>query len=185
MARRLFGSDNPAGVALDPKTGKLRTTPGICAGMTAVWCLKMSLGMAPENTQPGKTEALHLQYSYDGLATSMKGLLTEFLPMARLSFRDNIHKGKGRPTAAGVIATAADSAFFWGYPGHAIGAGKRGDVYYVFDPDRGLDELNGKREFTRHLEDTYPRQLDLDDWLLIEVEPDARQIDLIRPPRVD
>jgi hypothetical protein len=123
-----------------------------------VWCLKLSLGLASENTRPGDSESLHLQYSYDCLATNMRRLLTEFLPMARLSFRDNIHRGKGRPTAAG----------------------KRGDAYYVFDPDRGLDELNGKREFTKHLEDPYSRQLDMDHWLLIEVTPDARQIDMIR-----
>jgi hypothetical protein len=110
----------------------------------------------------------------------MKGLLTKFLPMARLSFRDNVHRGKGRPTAAAVIATAGDGAFFWGYPGHAIGAGKRGDTYYVFDPDRGLDELNGTEEFIGHLEKGYPQQLKLDHWLLIEVTPDARQIDLVR-----
>lgn len=183
MARRVFDSTNPTGFALNKETKKLSVTPGICAGMTAVWCLKMNIGLPVENTGPGYQESLHLQYSYDDTATSPRGLLTKFLPIARLTYGENVFKGNGRQTAAGVIQTGGDCTFFWGYPGHAIGAGKRAGKYYVFDPDRGLDELDDVGGFRNHLEGTYPEKMKVDGWFAIEVKADPKQMDLIRPPQ--
>ena len=95
----------------------------------------------------------------------------------------NVWKGTGRSTAASVIQNGNGKVYFWGYTGHAIGVARRDDKYYVFDPDRGLEELLSTTEFKQHIEKDYAKYIKDDGWTLVQVEPDPKQLHLVVPPK--
>ena len=184
MGRQIYPSSNPTGFGINRDTDKLVVTPGICAGMTAVWCLKMGIGLKLESTAPGVADATAIQFSYELYNKNLAFLTKEFLPSARLRLvEENVWKGTGRSTAASVIQNGNGKVYFWGYTGHAIGVARRDDKYYVFDPDRGLEELLSTTEFKQHIEKDYAKYIKDDGWTLVQVEPDPKQLHLVVPPK--
>ena len=64
-----------------------------------------------------------------------------------------------------------------------LGVARRDDKYYVFDPDRGLEELLSTTEFKQHIEKDYAKYIKDDGWTLVQVEPDPKQLHLVVPPK--
>jgi hypothetical protein len=173
---KLYDSTNPAGVRLNPSTNKLETTPGVCAGMTAVWCLKMSLGLPAAQTQPGLEESKYLQFAYDMHTRNMKTMILEFLPRARLAWEaQSAWQSEGRGQMLAIRGEGEGHTYFWGYPGHAIGAARRDKKYYVFNPDDGLYEFAGYSGFSAHMEERYKDKLDQHaEWTMFMVAADKQ-----------
>ena len=174
---KLYDSANPSGTTWNKQTQKLAVAPGICAGMTAVWCLKMSMGLPAAQTQPGKDESTYLQFVYDLHSTNAKGLIEEFLPRARLVWENkSCWTGNGRGQIAAIGKEGNGHTYFWGYPGHAIGAARRDRDYYLFDPDYGLCEFLSVGDFCAHMEARYKKQLDDEnaDWTMFMVSYDPQ-----------
>ncbi len=173
--REVFKCTNPTGVG-----AKGQGLPGICAGMTAVWCLKMGVGLDLAATKPGFSESFHLEFDYDRFVhTKGPAGLAPFFKSARLEIGD-VWKDIGGNTAATIEANGDGKIYFWGYPGHAIGAARQNHLYYVFDPDHGLYE-GSCGEFWKHLKGAYAEQIKLADWWLIQVRPDPKQLHLVSP----
>ena len=166
--RRIYASTNPQGVGV--KDGKTVATPGICAGMTAIWCLRMSLQLALDATKPGLQESIIAQFDYELEGQKITTLLSTFLATARLALvGDNIWQDNGHVTARTVAANGDGHQYLWGYPGHSIGAARRNGLYYIFDPDRGLYEFANAAEFIRFVQMTYMAYIDNKKWWLIDV----------------
>lgn len=172
----IYPTINPTGYAADEsRPSRLRVTPGICAGMTAVWCLKMGIGMNAANTKPGFEESRLSQFDYDANSRNAGKVVKDFLPTARLVIHDDGVWNENGSCGSKVITMEADNTYyFWGYPGHAIGAAKRDGLYYLFDPDRGLESFSTSAEFQRHVKTAYASHLE-ETWWLFSVQPDPSQ----------
>lgn len=184
MGRQVYTSDNPTGVGIDRDTDKLVVTPGICAGMTAVWALKMGIGLPLDRTMPGVADATTVQFSYELYNKNLYFLTQQFLPSARLKLvADNVWQNTGTETVRIVRGEGDGKIYFWGHTGHAIGVARRDKKFYVFDPDRGLQELDSGLEFKEHMLAGYAKQIDQGGWTLIQVEPDPDQLRRVVPPK--
>lgn len=185
MGRLVYACSNPSGFKPDAsKPSGLDITPGICAGMSAVWCLKMGVGLPADATLPGVTESTYLQYSYDQHAINAGRLISAFLPLARLVLVDeNVWDATGKGGIGAIIQQGDGHIYFWGYPGHAIGAARRDKLFYIFNPDVGLHELASSSELKAHMETHYAAHLDKAHWWLFEVGPDPKQLKDIAPGR--
>ncbi|MCF7993567.1 MAG: hypothetical protein K9L32_00630 [Chromatiaceae bacterium] len=174
----IYESTNPQGYETT-KEGKVQRSPGICAGMTAVWCLKMGMGINPNSTKPGLAESTLLQFNH---AANYKNLLKRFFPAARLKVLD-LYEGTGSQTGEYIVRRENDTkirTYFWGYPGHAIGAAVDEAFVYLFDPDEGMLRIQ-KPFFTAWMKRWYPKKLAQPGWLLFEVIPDRSQAEAFDP----
>jgi len=143
--------------------------------MTAVWCLKMGIGLNEANTKPGLAESTIAQFDYDGNNKNAGAVALKFLPKARLVLYDGgAWNETGSNSCKNVIQQPQNTFFFWGYPGHAIGTAKRDGYYYLFDPDKGLDKFSSVKEFQQHVLDTYAAHINKS-WWLFSVKPDPAE----------